>query len=376
MKRLLTLVFSLGLFACGLLASEDYSGQNRLQGLCADGSCSTGVCSTGTCTTGNCNPYSTGLTSSTQIYYSTSQPMASQYASLSQSTPVNYPASNYQTGYGNVQYSNAQYQNVQYATPTTYQQTANYPQTVNYPSVQYSNQAYYPQPVQYSQSCNQVYPAGQVQYSSVPVQYSTVQSYPDVQPQTYSQTYASSNVVTPISSVPTNTYASSVPMESVSQPYINQSYSGQAYPSQPYVGQTYASQPYVNQTYPSQTYASQTYTSASPAVTNYQPSYTTASYSQPSYSSASNGTYTSSNSTGGYATSGLAQQKAVQAANMRIRGHVGGGLGGARYEGVGWSNQSPDAAVRNCCYWGTRPTSQIGVSRSPDGCWYACVLYR
>ena len=78
----------------------------------------------------------------------------------------------------------------------------------------------------------------------------------------------------------------------------------------------------------------------------------------------------------GTVTSGLAQMKANQAANGRIRGHVGGGLGGAQYEGVGWSSQSPQAAIQQCCYWGTRPVSQIGCSRGPDGLWYACVLYR
>ena len=72
---------------------------------------------------------------------------------------------------------------------------------------------------------------------------------------------------------------------------------------------------------------------------------------------------------------GLAQSKAVRAAQMGLRGHLGGGLGGARYEGVGWSNQSPQQAIQQCCYWGTRPTAQIGVSRGADGLWYACVLY-
>jgi len=72
---------------------------------------------------------------------------------------------------------------------------------------------------------------------------------------------------------------------------------------------------------------------------------------------------------------GLAQSKAVQAAQRGLRGHLGGGLGGARYEGVGWSNQSSQDAVEHCCYWGTRPTAQIGVSKGQDGFWYACVLY-
>ena len=83
-----------------------------------------------------------------------------------------------------------------------------------------------------------------------------------------------------------------------------------------------------------------------------------------------NSYYTSTNM-----QSGLAQQKATQAAQMSFRDHVGGSLGGAKYEGVGWSNQSPQIAIQNCCYWGQRPAAQIGVSKSSDGCWYACVLY-
>ena len=75
-------------------------------------------------------------------------------------------------------------------------------------------------------------------------------------------------------------------------------------------------------------------------------------------------------------TPGLAQQKAQQAAAANLRGHLNNQLGGARYEGVGWSSVSPRSAVQNCCYWGTRPVAQIGVSRGSDGCWYACVLYQ
>ena len=41
-----------------------------------------------------------------------------------------------------------------------------------------------------------------------------------------------------------------------------------------------------------------------------------------------------------------AQAKAMQAAQMGLRGHLGGGLGRARYEGVGWSSQSPRDAIR------------------------------
>ncbi len=115
-------------------------------------------------------------------------------------------------------------------------------------------------------------------------------------------------------------------------------------------------------------------------------------YSTPTYSP-SNATYTSSNQVvqvmpqGRNTTSsqyvstsrvgsagGLAQRKAQQAANSNLKGHVGGGLGGAKYEGVGWSTISADSAVQACCYWGTRPVAEIGVVRGSDG-WYACVLY-
>ena len=75
------------------------------------------------------------------------------------------------------------------------------------------------------------------------------------------------------------------------------------------------------------------------------------------------------------ASSGLAQMKAQRAARGGIRGHIGGGLGGARFEGVGWSSVSAQDAIQNCCYWGQRPTAQVGVSRGADGFWYACVLY-
>ena len=87
-------------------------------------------------------------------------------------------------------------------------------------------------------------------------------------------------------------------------------------------------------------------------------------------------TQTSMQLTQQYASGGLAQRKAQRAAQMGLRGHLGGSLGGARYEGVGWSSLSPQNAIQNCCYWGQRPASQIGVARGNDGSWYACVLYR
>ena len=86
-------------------------------------------------------------------------------------------------------------------------------------------------------------------------------------------------------------------------------------------------------------------------------------------------TYQPSTVSPGNVQPGLAQRKAVQAAQSGVRGHLGGGLGGAKYEGVGWSNHSAQNAISSCCYWGVRPTAQIGVSKGKDGFWYACVLY-
>lgn len=55
---------------------------------------------------------------------------------------------------------------------------------------------------------------------------------------------------------------------------------------------------------------------------------------------------------------GLAQQKSQQQAARQTMCHVGGSFGGARYEGVGFSTSSPEAAVRNCCYSNRRIVDQ------------------
>lgn len=73
---------------------------------------------------------------------------------------------------------------------------------------------------------------------------------------------------------------------------------------------------------------------------------------------------------------GVAQSKAQLAASRGLKGgHVGGGFGGGRFEGVGFSSLSGDDAVRRSCYWGQRPVQEVGVARGFDG-WYACVIYR
>ena len=152
------------------------------------------------------------------------------------------------------------------------------------------------------------------------------------------------------------------------------------------IAPTYVEQAAVIQnTLPSVEYAGGTFTSSvNPiATTNYsQPIVSstpmTSTYPATTYPSANyypTTTYPSSTSSG-QVTPGWAQQKAQQAATSSVRGHLNNQLGGARYEGVGWSSVSPQSAIQNCCYWGTRPVCQIGVSQSQDGCWYACVLYQ
>jgi hypothetical protein len=67
-----------------------------------------------------------------------------------------------------------------------------------------------------------------------------------------------------------------------------------------------------------------------------------------------------------------AQGVAEIQASRGSMGHCGGNSG---YEGVGFSSNSADAAIKNCCYWGQRTPIEIGVARGRNG-WYACVRYK
>ena len=77
----------------------------------------------------------------------------------------------------------------------------------------------------------------------------------------------------------------------------------------------------------------------------------------------------------------IAQQKAQLAATTMNKGHVGGSLGPATHEGVGFSTQSSQQAIDAACYSGSpisaqgpgRPRIGTGVARGSDG-WYACLL--
>lgn len=66
-------------------------------------------------------------------------------------------------------------------------------------------------------------------------------------------------------------------------------------------------------------------------------------------------------------------QKAAE--NMARRGslfHAGNSCG--RVEGIGFSTVSADAAIRSCCFWGSRKAREIGVARGVRG-WFAVVRY-
>lgn len=226
------------------------------------------------------------------------------------------------------------------------------------------------------------YPAGQIAYSSPAIPLPT-SNFVD---STFSNTVYPNQVDGSFETYPTATYASGpqiVGDVSISDPVgtVTSMPATTFAPAPTYV------QPAATFVQPTATYVQPTATYAQPTATYVQP---TTSYVQPTrvaqpvYNLPARSTPIRSTLSSGYqsfsngvsnVSSGLAQRKAQQAASGSIRGHIGGSLGGARYEGVGWSNRSPQAAIEQCCYWGTRPTAQIGVSRSSDGCWYACVLY-
>ena len=70
----------------------------------------------------------------------------------------------------------------------------------------------------------------------------------------------------------------------------------------------------------------------------------------------------------------VAEAKAQQSAARGIKGHLGGGFGGAYAEGVGFSTYSADAALNSCCFTGQRVVAGSAVVRGNDG-WYAVKMY-
>lgn len=84
-------------------------------------------------------------------------------------------------------------------------------------------------------------------------------------------------------------------------------------------------------------------------------------------------TYSNANTYGG-GPQAVAEAKASRSASMGIKGHIGGGYGGANAEGVGFSTYSAQHALNNCCFTGQRSVAGSAVVRGNDG-WYAVKLY-
>ena len=83
-------------------------------------------------------------------------------------------------------------------------------------------------------------------------------------------------------------------------------------------------------------------------------------------------TYSAKSFSGG--PQSVAAAKAQYCASRGIKGHVGGGYGGANAEGVGFSTRSAQQALNSCCYTGQRRVAGSSVARGSDG-WYAVKLY-
>ena len=66
-----------------------------------------------------------------------------------------------------------------------------------------------------------------------------------------------------------------------------------------------------------------------------------------------------------------AQQDAETMARTGVLRHCGTA---GRREGIGFSSASPDAALRNCCYYGRYRIVEKGVARGPRG-WFAVIRY-
>jgi hypothetical protein len=67
-----------------------------------------------------------------------------------------------------------------------------------------------------------------------------------------------------------------------------------------------------------------------------------------------------------------AQQDAEIMARSGVLRHCG--TAGGRREGIGFSSSSPDAALRNCCFYGRYRIVEKGVARGPRG-WFAVIRY-
>lgn len=74
--------------------------------------------------------------------------------------------------------------------------------------------------------------------------------------------------------------------------------------------------------------------------------------------------------------SGGPELSALESARISAATGVMAHRGGTyAFEGVGFSTVSPDAALANCCYWGTKTVVESAVVEGSRG-WFACVRYR
>jgi len=60
-------------------------------------------------------------------------------------------------------------------------------------------------------------------------------------------------------------------------------------------------------------------------------------------------------------------------ASRGVLSHIGGN--GNLMEGIGMAS-TPEAAIRNCCYYGQIQIVDQGVAQGPNGMWYACIRGR
>lgn len=68
-----------------------------------------------------------------------------------------------------------------------------------------------------------------------------------------------------------------------------------------------------------------------------------------------------------------AQGVAEACARMGRLSHMGGN--GGMMEGIGMAS-TPDAAIRNCCYYGQIKIADQGVARGSNGMYFACIRGR
>jgi len=73
------------------------------------------------------------------------------------------------------------------------------------------------------------------------------------------------------------------------------------------------------------------------------------------------------------AMTNTAQGVAEACASMGRLQHLGGN--GGMMEGIGMAS-TPEAAVKNCCYYGQISIQDQGVAQGSNGMWFACIRGR